>query len=100
TLVFSDTAGATDLTTTWFWITPTFNGPAVNSCFGYYDRIAGQFKLLNDAGTLWSTTMQNSQCSFDSSISAVADGNTLTLTLPIRFGAGFAGPKEIWTFAS
>ena len=100
TLVFSDTAGANDLTSVWFWITPSFNGSAVNTCFGYYDRISGQFKLLGDAGTLWSTTMQNGQCTFDGTIRAIADGNTLTLVLPVRFGPGFAGLKEIWTFAS
>jgi hypothetical protein len=107
TLTFSDTAGGTDLNTAWFWITPSFTGSAAKTCFGYYDRIAGQFKLLNDSGTVWSTAvpgaapaMQNGQCSFDASLAAAVNGTTLTLTLPVHFDPTFAGPKEIWTFAS
>src|SRR5262249_37704397 len=53
-LLYSDTLGAADLTTTWAWFTPAFSSvSAANTCLLYYDRVANRLNLLNDAGTGW-----------------------------------------------
>jgi hypothetical protein len=69
-LQFGDTAGATDLATTWVWFNTTFASSSANSCLMYYDRASNMLNLLNDAGTAYTSrsvgssgTLQNSKCS-------------------------------------
>jgi hypothetical protein len=56
---------------------------------------------LTSSGVLGTVgTLTNPDCSIDlASSTAVVDGNTLTLTLPLTFTASFGGPKQIWMSA-
>ena len=107
TLTYSDTAGATDLSQTWVWFTPSFAAGAANSCMAYYNRAANTLNLLNDAGTVWqsaalgSATLQNSQCAIAlGSSTATPSGNTLTVNLAMTFTPAFAGAKQVWLFGT
>ncbi len=92
TLQYSDTVGATSLLWTWAWFNGTL-GTGANSCLLYYQPSTNQMNLMNDAGTAWmaatpgaATTLQNSQCSLNlAAISAILNGNTLTLNLAVTF---------------
>jgi hypothetical protein len=104
---YSDTAGATDLSTSWAWINASFAASSANSCLFYYTRATNTLALLNDtaAGYLTGTvgsggTLQNTQCAIAlGGSTAVASGNSLTLNLPITFAPSFAGAKMIFMFA-
>jgi uncharacterized membrane protein len=106
-LQYTDTAGATDLTTAWVWISTSFGSSAAGSCLVYYDRAANVLSLLNDQGTAWapaavggSGVLQNSQCAMAlSGTTAVLSGNTLTLNLSVTFAPGFMGTKQIYMYA-
>src|SRR5262249_33860334 len=88
-LQYSDSAGATDISTAWVWFNASFGAAANKSCMAYYDRAGAKLYLLNDAGTAWvpgtlgsASTLQNSQCAIAlASSSATLSGNTLTLNL-------------------
>jgi hypothetical protein len=108
-LQYSDTAGATDLTTAWVWFNATFASTSASSCLVYYDRPATRVSLLNDAGTAWMSaalgsgvTLQNGQCALtlDGSTTAALSGSALTLNLPMTFYPGFNGAKNIYMFAA
>jgi hypothetical protein len=107
-LQYGDTAGATDLATTWVWFSPSFTAPSSNSCLVYYVRAANTLYLLNNAGTAYSTglvggagTLQNSQCLIPlSAVTAVVSGNTLTLNIPVNFAPAFAGTKSVFMYAA
>ena len=70
--------------------------------------MTNQLNLLNDAATAWLTatpgaaiTLQNSQCSVNVASTTVAsNGNTLTLTLAMTFKAAYAGPKNVYMYAT
>jgi hypothetical protein len=108
TLQYSDTSGAASLQTVWVYINATFASPASNACLLYYNMAANVINLAQDSGTTWvtstpgtATTLQNSQCSLSVAGTTVTrNGNTLTLTLPITFAAGFAGAKNIYMYAA
>src|SRR5207247_9136008 len=105
-LQYSDTAGATDLSTAWVWFNATFASSAANSCMVSYDRAANALSLMNDAGDNWvratvgsSGTLSNSQCfiALGSSTTATSSGNTLTLILAMTFTPAFNGTKNSYT---
>jgi hypothetical protein len=106
-LQYSDTAGASSLSTAWVWFSATF-GSAANSCMAYYDRAATTLYLINDAGTQWlpgtpgaATTLQNSQCSINlTGTSVVLASNTLTLNLALTFKPAYAGAKNVYMYAA
>jgi uncharacterized membrane protein len=107
-LQYSDTAGATDVATTWVWFSAT-SVTAVNSCLVYYDRGAGKVSLLNDAGTQWMSgilgnagSLQNQQCTvaLGGSSTVALSGNTLIVNLAMTFAGGFNGPKNVYMFAN
>ena len=107
-LQYGDTAGATDLATTWVWFNGTFATTAMNSCMAYYNRASNQISLLNDAGTGYtvgtvggSGVLQNNQCSIAlGSSTATLSGTTLTLNLAMTFAPGFGGVKNIYMYAA
>jgi hypothetical protein len=99
TLVYTDTAGASDITTAWVWFDK--NNSNVNSCMAYYANLpSNRLYLLNDAGTAFlgpvllgsSNTLSNSQCSINAAGSSeTASGSNLTLSLAVTFIANFTG---------
>jgi hypothetical protein len=107
-LQYSDSAGATDLATTWAWFSATLASSAANSCLTYYDRPGNRVFLLNDAASAWSsgiigsaTTLQNGQCSIAlAGSNASPSGSTLTVTLAMTFSAVFGGAKNIYLYAT
>jgi len=107
-LRYSDSAGATNLSTVWVWFNATLAPTAAGSCLAYYDRPANTVNLLNDAGTIWLTapigsggTLQNSQCAIaPGSSTAVVNGVSLTLNLAMTFKPGFAGAKTIFMYGA
>ena len=107
-LQYSDSAGVGSLSNLWVWFNATVAATAANSCLSFYETSTQLVYLLNDAGTQWTSglrgsgsTLQNSQCAIQlASVGLTATANTLTLTLPVIFRAGFAGVKAIFTYAS
>jgi hypothetical protein len=106
TLQYSDTAGAASLQTVWAYFSAALANPA-NSCLVVYCPATNQINLIQDSGTAWFTgtpgtgTLQNSQCSLSTAVTtAVLNGNTLTLTLPMTFSSGYAGAKNIYMYAA
>jgi hypothetical protein len=104
-LRYSDTRGATDLSTVWAWFNASFSGSAANSCMAYYNRPTGTLHLLGDGNTWMSGVLgaagqlQNSQCAVSLSESSVSlDGNTLTLNLAMAFETVYAGTKRIYVY--
>jgi hypothetical protein len=106
-LVSSDTAGAASLQTVWVYFSSTLANPASNSCLLYYNVATNQINLAQNSGTTWVTatpgatgTLANSQCSLNvASTTAVLNGNTLTLTLPMTFLPAYAGAIDINLYA-
>jgi trimeric autotransporter adhesin len=104
---YSDGAGATDLSTMFVWFNAT-SSSAVSSCMVEYYRPSNILYLLNDAGTAWSSiavgssgTIANSQCSINAASTTVSLSSTgLLLTLPVTFGSGFAGAKNVYAYAA
>jgi hypothetical protein len=107
-LQYSDSAGGASLQQVWVYFNATLANPASNACMLYYNAANNQIDLLNDNVTAWlaatpgaASTLRNSQCSVDVSAATVAlSGNTLTLSLPMTFQHSYAGPKNIYLFAS
>ena len=106
-LQYSDSVGATDIATAWMWINATFASSSANSCLIRYTRATNTLALLNDAGGAYLTgspgsaaTLENSQCGIAlAGSTAVAGGNTLTLTLAATFAPAFAGAKTVFMYA-
>jgi hypothetical protein len=107
-LRYSDSAGATDLSTVWVWFTQSFSSPSANSCMLYYARATNQLFLLSDAATIWSPvvpgaagTLSNSQCSINmGAASATGSGADLILSLPVTFTSAYAGNKSVFMYAA
>ena len=99
---FSDTGGATDLTS----VSVLFNASAstVSACSVTYVRAQNTLALLTDAGAAPGTTLtpgsgaqQNSQCTLNGAASsASASGNVLTLTVSLAFQTAFQGAKTVY----
>lgn len=86
-------------------------GPSPGSaqvCRVRYDRSTGLLGVAADSGQTWSTVVVgggsaagNSQCTLSGTGSSVVSaGNTLTVTAPISFAAGFAGAWGLFLNAS
>ncbi len=105
-MLFSDTSGATDLTS----VSLLINTSAVTSsaCSVTYSRAANTLALLTDSGALPGSTIvpgsgsqQNSQCVLNGAGSSVSvSGTALTLNLSIAFQAGFAGARNLYLSAT
>jgi len=102
-LVYSDTAGATDLRQAQL----RFGPGNVEACMIHYNATTGLLRLMDDTGAWgpWTAlgpgTLANSQCSIDlSQSSASPSGTTLTLTLDLTFDATFAGTWDVYMRAT
>ncbi len=104
TVQYSDTAGAASLEQAWVYFNATLANPASNACLLYYNAPTNQINLLNDNATEWmpatigsATTLQNSQCALNVEAGTVSpSGNTLTLTVVVRFKPAFDGAKNVY----
>jgi len=111
TFTFSDTGGSQNLTVEDVLINAVLDGRhACYLAFVPSGPSSGTVYLVDDAGDAGGPyqtlglpgngSIQNSQCTIGGAGSAVStSGNTLTLTLPIVFGANFAGNKVIYMSA-
>jgi len=77
----------------------------LNGFRAYYDYNYNTVKLLNDEGTAWfgpyvvgtPHILENSQASLDvQNMTVQGDGNTVTITWPIRFKQSFTGEKKLY----
>jgi len=103
---FSDTSGATDLST----VSVLFNTAVstTSACSVTYNRAANTLSLLTDGGSPPSGTLtpgsgsqQNSQCTLNGSgSSASLSGNVLTLNLALTFQTAFSGARNIYMQAT
>ncbi len=102
TAAYTDTGGATALTTVGLLINTVASGDF--GCYVTYDRAANLFALANDTVSSGSATLppgggivQNSQCTLSGSTSSVSiSGNTLTATISVGFLPGFQGAKTVY----
>src|SRR5205814_392514 len=103
-LHYTDTAGASDLTTAWLWFADTVTGSAANSCLMYYNRFYNALYLLSDNASTWlpsvtvgsSGSASNAQCTINAATStAIASGTDLALNLSVSFKPAFAGSKSV-----
>jgi hypothetical protein len=111
TFTFTDTNGWQDLAVLNVLINTAIDGRhACYLAYVPYGATTGSLYLVDDAGDSGgpfygfvlpgSGTAQNSQCAVSGAGSSVtATGNTLTLTLPITFTAGFAGNQVFFLAA-
>ena len=104
-LQFSDSAGASDLTT----VSALINSSTAttNACPVVYTQAANTLMLLTDTGASGATinpgsgSLQNSQCVLNGAGSSVSkSGNILTLNLSITFQTAFAGARNIYLQAT
>ena len=101
-LQFSDTSGASDLTTVSIIINSSTS--TTSACSVTYTRAANTLMLLTDAGASpggtispGSGSQQNSQCVLNGAGSSVStSGNILTLNLAIGFQPAFAGSRNVY----
>src|SRR5262249_34064954 len=106
-LRYSDTMGATNISTAWLWFVPSVTSSTANSCMAYYQSSSNTMVLLNDAGTQWTSgvaggpgTLSNSQCSIDlSNTTTTLSGTALTLNANMTFSTAFAGWKYVRQYA-
>jgi hypothetical protein len=101
---YTDANGATDIVGAYLLVNSQIR--ADQGCFLHYNRAAGTFQLLSDAGT-WSSpaaagsgTLANSRCVLNlAGAGASASGNTLTVTFPLTFSNLFAGTQNLYLLA-
>lgn len=87
TVVFSDPAGWASIANAQVLINSSAS--SAGGCNIGYLPASGTFQLLNDAGTVWSSTsLSNTQCTL-SSASASGAGNNLTLTFSVTLNRSF-----------
>jgi hypothetical protein len=103
TIVYSDSEGFAAIDKRQFFMN---TGPTgVGSC-GIQADSTGLY-LINDTNTAFlpplagTNTISNSQCTLHGAASGVANsGTTSTITLSLVFKPGFAGPKNLYTYAT
>jgi glucose/arabinose dehydrogenase len=107
-LKYSDTAGATNITTALAWFSASMSSGA-NSCISSYNRPTNALSLLNDAGSGWTSAavgsnglLQNSQCviTLGNSTTVSSSGTLLTVNLAMTFKPAFAGTKNIYMYVA
>jgi len=99
---FSDSAGATDLTSVSVLVNSTLT--TVGSCEVDYHQTSNTLSLLTDSGgqpsssiTPGSGSVQNSQCILNGAGSSVTtSGTTLTLNLALTFQTVYGGVKNVY----
>lgn len=79
-------------------------GSTANACYVSIDRSSGAVQLRNNTDSAWSgglvlgqaTSLSNSQCTVSGiGASITANGNALTLVLPVTFASSYAGTRDI-----
>jgi hypothetical protein len=106
TFTVSDAAGSSAITGMAMLFAPTLN--ANNACYLIYDRATGRVSLAYDnlSGSSpvalgSATSVANTMCQLSGVNSSVSIGATaVSLTVNVTFLAPFAGPKNIYLFAS
>jgi hypothetical protein len=80
------------------------NLSSAGGCYIFIYADTRQYYMLNNAGTGWlgpvtmgSGSVSNGNCNIGSASSVSVSGTSMSITLPIQFGSGFAGAKTIWT---
>jgi hypothetical protein len=104
---FTDPKGVSDLSYVYLKFDTDPVGPEY-TCMVRYDQAAGRLALRDDAGTWmagatlpWSGNQQNTQCAISFARTSVSNNEqTLTLTVSVAFKAVYAGPKNIYSYAS
>jgi photosystem II stability/assembly factor-like uncharacterized protein len=106
TFTFSDPGGWQDLDVVNILVNRSLDGR--NACYLAYSRAYNVLYLVNDAGAgllpgmvlNGSGAVGNNQCGISGAgSSAAGSGTTLTLTLNMTFGAGFAGNQIVYLAA-
>src|SRR5262249_18719976 len=107
TFTYQDQSDATNLQTVWALINTAIDGRG--ACYVAYYRPGNQLYLYPDNGDgsqatnivlTGNNTISNNQCTISAQGSNVhANGNTLTVTLPVTFKTAFAGFKGVWQAA-
>ena len=105
TLRYSSSAGASDLASVWAWFNGSFASSSANSCLVSYDSALHQYRLVDDSGQAWMARsngiLENSQCALLLDTSGTTpDGNTLQLSLNVRFKSAFVGSKKVFIYAA
>src|ERR1019366_1555011 len=101
-LQYSDTAGATDITSVSVLVNSSLSTAA--ACSVVYTRASNALALLTDSGALPGSTIapgtgsqQNSQCTLNGAGSSVTpSGTMLTLNLALTFQPAFGGVKNVY----
>ena len=102
TATYYDAGGPSDiLETDLLFNTKTSSGPSACqvswSSLGFYLVSDSGYSLLGPLPGGSSRTLQNSQCILQpASVTAVLNGNTLTLNLTLTFKSGFAGARNVY----
>ncbi len=107
TFKYSSQAGYGNINTVYALINSTLS--ANSACWIYYRPASNTINLINDAanGAVGAdaipgspVTLRNSQCSVDvSRVSATGAGPTLSLTVPVTFGANVTSTQVLYGFA-
>ena len=101
-LTFSDTNGASDISSALVLINTSINGS--NACFISYNRSANAFYLLRDSDSVWqviypgsTASVTNNNCTLaGAGLSSSSSGNSLTVAIPLSFKSGISGSKNIY----
>lgn len=109
TQVYSDTAGAGDISEFWTFFRPSFaSNPTDHACYVHWTKSGNQVYLTTDSASQPNPfqgpltmgqpgTLSNSQCTLDvGGSSVVASGNNLTVTLKESFTPSFIGLQQNW----
>jgi len=101
TYLYTDTAGATDLTTVSVLINSSLS--TSSACSVTYTRASNSLVLLTNSGAVGSSiapgggSLQNSQCTLNGAGSSISTtGTVLTLTLSFTFQGAFAGSRNVY----
>jgi len=106
TLLYTDSAGASDLSSARVRFASS-SGQGAGSCSISYNAATAKIKLMDDAGvwgspvSLGSGTLSNSQCTLNLGASTgTPSGNSLTLVMSLTFSPSFTGSKNIYMLAT
>lgn len=102
---YSDAGGAGAIALAYLMVGSSISGP--DSCFVEYNTASKSFRLLNDAGSAWSSPIKagsgkakNSQCTFlGKGASGAASGTNLTVNIPLTFASTYSGAKNVYLLA-
>jgi len=105
-VALSDFNGHADISSALLLVNSSLNG--ANGCFISYNRSVNAFYLFRDSDNVWlviypgsAASISNANCTLSgAALAASASGTSLTLSLPITFGATFTGVKNFYANVS